>query len=766
MNNFLKAFLVVFFLCGFPLIFIGITLHYVLDLEQKKLETALFSRIDLKLAKFQTFSSQETFLRSFLTSFGKRSDKNGLSNDHLIKKIKNVNKEFPLLFSFILFDRSGELIYQDISNNSEWISKKLLFLLRKYYQSGEDHFQGYFPVLSNFIGCSVKRVQRILERPDLIETSSKPQKSWFFYYLGTNFSFFAHIHRVGYPPMMPLRKAIQRPPKDGIIISLVDMGSKQVYSLGDEKVKVLIENVAFRFEQEPRVHLSENGRLWSSIILDSRFRLIASSLDETFKTTGRLKRVFYLSVILVLLFSFWTVLTFLKRTSIPYISLRWKLLVLFLLSSGLPLLILAFTVMVYLDQRTQSLKQDAWVQSGEILRAFDSKFPVALRDCQAALQKILSETNLNLSGGLKNLEARIKEFRTNYKCSTFKLMSNATDSFLLSDARKEAQSGKIFQTIMLNVLRQLNGETEKNSNNMLALETDLFLSSFVGQEMSDLIDNILLSLGTIFKMDLALNSWYVFIDTIKDKNGFSSHIFAVTWDRVDIVGYYLRKCFPFKPLEDGTELFAIDTNPVWVKEMVPGTNSSTFKRRFRCFPRKPVSKSFRRFIQSLLKNRRVSQDLLVYKKVNFLATGVPGKLLENLILVALKPESPIRHEIDFLRSRLLLFGLFSLGFTSFLGIFLAKKFLGPINELANGVVAVKEKKFAFRLPNQDPDELGDLSALFNNMMESLYEVSMGREVQEKLFPKKKLCVGEYQVFGLSKPATELGGDYFDYLPIG
>lgn len=52
------------------------------------------------------------------------------------------------------------------------------------------------------------------------------------------------------------------------------------------------------------------------------------------------------------------------------------------------------------------------------------------------------------------------------------------------------------------------------------------------------------------------------------------------------------------------------------------------------------------------------------------------------------------------------------------------------------------------------------------LFEMTKEVTLAREVQKSLLPKVPLRLGEYQVFGFSRPATQLGGDYFDYFSIG
>jgi CHASE2 domain-containing sensor protein len=46
------------------------------------------------------------------------------------------------------------------------------------------------------------------------------------------------------------------------------------------------------------------------------------------------------------------------------------------------------------------------------------------------------------------------------------------------------------------------------------------------------------------------------------------------------------------------------------------------------------------------------------------------------------------------------------------------------------------------------------------------EVTAARMIQQDLVPSEALQIGEYQVFGLSQPATQMGGDFFDYAKVG
>jgi sigma-B regulation protein RsbU (phosphoserine phosphatase) len=176
--------------------------------------------------------------------------------------------------------------------------------------------------------------------------------------------------------------------------------------------------------------------------------------------------------------------------------------------------------------------------------------------------------------------------------------------------------------------------------------------------------------------------------------------------------------------------------------------------------------SLRRFQQSLLKIRRFDHTILDIKGERYLAAGFPCAQMTDFLLLSLRPLRPLTEELSSLRTKLWGFVALSIGFTVLLGMLLARQFLHPIRELAIGIDAVRRQQFSYKIPLAGGDELGELAAHFNRMMDSLQEMNLAIQVQSCLLPRDELRLGDYRVFGLSQPASELGGDYFDYVPLG
>jgi len=99
--------------------------------------------------------------------------------------------------------------------------------------------------------------------------------------------------------------------------------------------------------------------------------------------------------------------------------------------------------------------------------------------------------------------------------------------------------------------------------------------------------------------------------------------------------------------------------------------------------------------------------------------------------------------------------------------------------LSRGARAVERGNLDYRIRVRRHDQLGDLAASFNSMSESVqdmigqvadrerlaHELELAREIQESLLPDRHMRHGPLTVHATFRPATEVGGDYFDIFPL-
>jgi serine phosphatase RsbU (regulator of sigma subunit) len=115
-----------------------------------------------------------------------------------------------------------------------------------------------------------------------------------------------------------------------------------------------------------------------------------------------------------------------------------------------------------------------------------------------------------------------------------------------------------------------------------------------------------------------------------------------------------------------------------------------------------------------------------------------------------------------------------------MGLKLARSITGAVHELATGTDHVRRGDFTHRISVHSHDQLGDLAESFNSMTASVedllhekaekerleQELRIARQIQMSLLPQGPLKMEGLSVTAHCEPAREVGGDYYDYLPLG
>ena len=108
------------------------------------------------------------------------------------------------------------------------------------------------------------------------------------------------------------------------------------------------------------------------------------------------------------------------------------------------------------------------------------------------------------------------------------------------------------------------------------------------------------------------------------------------------------------------------------------------------------------------------------------------------------------------------------------GLALARSITTAVDDLFHGTVRVKEGDFHHGIAVRSEDQLGELAASFNDMIGSIRnnrrmeeELRIARAIQMSLLPPgNNLSVPGLSISAVCVPAREVGGDYYDSLPLG
>jgi sigma-B regulation protein RsbU (phosphoserine phosphatase) len=113
------------------------------------------------------------------------------------------------------------------------------------------------------------------------------------------------------------------------------------------------------------------------------------------------------------------------------------------------------------------------------------------------------------------------------------------------------------------------------------------------------------------------------------------------------------------------------------------------------------------------------------------------------------------------------------------GLALARSITGSMHELFTGTERVRRGDFTHKIAVKARDQLGELAESFNSMTASIEdllrqsaekkrleeELRIAHEIQMSLLPQGPLRAPGLGVTALCVPAREVGGDYYDFLPL-
>jgi serine phosphatase RsbU (regulator of sigma subunit) len=114
------------------------------------------------------------------------------------------------------------------------------------------------------------------------------------------------------------------------------------------------------------------------------------------------------------------------------------------------------------------------------------------------------------------------------------------------------------------------------------------------------------------------------------------------------------------------------------------------------------------------------------------------------------------------------------------GLALARSITGSIHELFAGTERVRRGDLKQKIAIRSRDQLGELATSFNEMTTSIeklmeqqaekermeQELRIARSIQMSLLPQGPMHVPGLSLAAHCEPAREVGGDYYDFLPIG
>ena len=159
-------------------------------------------------------------------------------------------------------------------------------------------------------------------------------------------------------------------------------------------------------------------------------------------------------------------------------------------------------------------------------------------------------------------------------------------------------------------------------------------------------------------------------------------------------------------------------------------------------------------------------------------TEKDGKV-RYVVGVDMSAQEVLAQEAAMLR---IILGVFGVGLVVAFGasVWLARFLNKPIGQLVQGTRLAAEGDLSARVPEDRMDELGELAHAFNVMLNELNrqrdelreqermrgELATARRIQQAMLPTSAPESGSLNIDFFAESASEVGGDYFDFLPVG
>lgn len=677
-----------------------------------------------------------------------------------------LKKRFPGVFEFLVFDGDGQVI-PGFDTFPEWASSiasfghDLSLYLHGDAKPFNDRFVRSRQILGPFLVCSFETG---------IETgmylhSFRPRRAFvwhsgFTFSAPSAFSCLVYVTANEQFPLLGVRllrlHCKQIHPQ--LFAELVDleMPLGRWRLSGTVLRQEILKNLLEREKNDSRPWFSQ-GRIWRQMALDQRIRTLFSLPESGWEAFVEVReRVFRLFCMawIVLLIGFRGLGVLLTT-----VSLRLRLLVLFLYTTTIPLILLGYTAVGLLQDRRENLTRKAFTENEAILNEFArsglERFGEYEKWCRMTAQASVSTS----PGGISLLASRSAQL-------TEKL---GVDLSFVSDQRgKEvfrhlssaaSRSGKgfeglvraispIFSTQCAKRMSAMNDESSDSPESTREQAMKATFESF-GIDTDQFTNFMEDFVGQTFTLQLAGERSNLLGFFFHDAERKARFAVMFLWSRAVLGKVLAQLCLDFKPRVPGW----------WV------VNQETLQKEDFCAP--PAH--FARIMQpGLLEERIPRHERVLIGTMPCLLTGVWDNTLVPISQYLARPEEPIISGVERTARWLGLVALMLLSSGIMVGFLLSRSLLRPVWHLGQGIEAIRRRDFRVRLPVQTHDELGELTETFNRVIDGLGDLEVAKVVQETLFPSAMLSGSGWQISGTCLTASRVGGDYYDYfvLPDG
>ncbi len=471
-------------------------------------------------------------------------------------------------------------------------------------------------------------------------------------------------------------------------------------------------------------------------------------------------------VVIILLFTFLSFRVIVLNQKLS-LKITAQLLLLFTVSNLLPGYVMLVICSDFLQQLKKSLIVEAFNQSNFHLQKVDELYISEYTQQKRSFDKVAEKFRANLKKARINRET-MRSFVDPQFPEPMNLFLVASSSNMVAGSRGIVENGEVkeafytdfrkdserinimtsLQKLGLFLLKRMNEDPVPNK---LETEVEFIGESLFQKRPFELVKHFS---GIHFFADWTLGKrnspFYIEFFRLFDPDK-NDYLMVYFWDMYDLeMAFVARQFFNLNRNNLGLKVFAID------------------ERIETSFPPEALEHEKIREIAFKLRDRNLTRpEYIRYEDQDFLLTGYKCLSMMHMRLLALYPLEKINAAIDAKWKILLKFVLISLLISVFLGLSVAGSIVRPLVQLQQGVEALNNRNFSYRLPELGKDEFGHLAAIFNETLVDLEEMQAAKIVQEKLLVPmtEKLLSNNFLAFGKTESLSGMGGDYFEHFTI-
>ncbi|MBF0547293.1 MAG: SpoIIE family protein phosphatase [Candidatus Riflebacteria bacterium] len=743
------VFSVVFF--GIPLVLIWLGFHnFWRDIEAKE-QRRLDERLERVVAGFDQFRLTEEFVTKIFQVMVERvflGQKNPEKTFALYRK--QIHSRFPDLFEFTYVDKNGEALPELCDRPPPLaILRQFAIAVKAKSQGGNERLlKEHWNLFKGFLGSLMQPEQIYFFSLKMASHQDKRH----FVIMSPWYSKGMLIAHVNLPPNWDSLATLDRANFfnhhskrfKAVVIDETNhlKNSGQDFGVDSDELKRVIAS----FTALPRAVLRFGESVWAHSLISPTVKVFVRSPPVIIRGLARKKIL--LHIVLIALFFLLSFPTWMAMSGrwLPYISIRQKLVGLFLYMVALPLAFMSLAASDYLSEKRVVLEKQVHDEMEKSLLLFDHRMPRIIGELDRTIKHILGSVIPPGAPLRETMVARMKRFSAKMGLDAGYLLDENCEASYVDGSinHLDERNLKLLKPIYANLFRSYNhidnAEDFKDSQVFK-------IGSAGGIDVEALYADLATSLGRLVQFNFTGKRMVRIMLPISDSTGRVRFLLSTGWIRTLIEEKYLEKYMlaSCRQLED-TRWIAINKK---TKQIFLPTS----------FKKMPQIEAFAARVSNQEQTVRDNIDL---RGNRYLLTGISAQELSNIDLVAITSDRFIHSEICRLQWMVGIVSLAILLTGATVGTLLARKFLEPIGNLAEGVTSLRRRQFEKRLPILDCDELGDLSQTFNEMMEGMADLEVARIVQESLFPTKSISLVTFDIHGTCVSATQAGGDYYDF----